>query len=439
MMRLAALFALASGPLCAAASDDASTLAALAADEECASAEDVEACALNALQLRGLRMSARGASEWGSCAHLGCGVAYKRGQACQCNVKCAKYGNCCSDYYSACKASPAVKEFVDPAPASKAAATGSVHGHPKAGAMYPEHKGFTLSLVEEFDEPIDLDNDPVWTWSDGGLIEGQIRFVKENIQFRDGKMVIEVLKKRANVDLCSAAEGKVLREKDLSSGEMRTRHNIFRYGRYEVRMKAPSVQPNDTKTNGNYIATMFVFRDGKDKHWREIDFEITGDSPGSVTTNVLSADNTIEWRAGIQATVHHEMPFNDREDFHVYAFEWLPDSITWYVDGKKVRQYKGGQVSIPELSGKIMMNTWVYDERGLFGGPQVENDRFPMQTEYDWFRFYKWDGDTHYPCAGLGSSCLTADDRYLAKNNPCDGIANEGLKFGRPPCETHCR
>lgn len=25
---------------------------------------------------------------------------------------------------------------------------------------------------QEFDEPLDLDSDPVWTWSDGGLTEG---------------------------------------------------------------------------------------------------------------------------------------------------------------------------------------------------------------------------------------------------------------------------
>ena len=34
---------------------------------------------------------------------------------------------------------------------------------------------------EEFNSPIDLDSDPIWTWSDGGLYEGAVRFVKEQI------------------------------------------------------------------------------------------------------------------------------------------------------------------------------------------------------------------------------------------------------------------
>lgn len=39
---------------------------------------------------------------------------------------------------------------------------------------------------------MDLDSDPVWTWSDGGLYEGAVRFVKEQISFSGGKMKITV-------------------------------------------------------------------------------------------------------------------------------------------------------------------------------------------------------------------------------------------------------
>lgn len=45
---------------------------------------------------------------------------------------------------------------------------------------------------EEFNAPLDLDSDPVWTWSDGGLYEGAVRFVKEQISFSGGKMKITV-------------------------------------------------------------------------------------------------------------------------------------------------------------------------------------------------------------------------------------------------------
>jgi len=95
-------------------------------------------------------------------------------------------------------------------------------------------------------------------------------------------------------------------------------------------------------------------------------------------------------------------------------------------------------VDIPELPGKIMMNLWEYDRRALFGGKEIWNDRFPMRSEYDWFRFYKWDGDEQYPCAGMGEQCLTEDDKYLSSNNPCDGIPQVGSVFGKAPCIASC-
>jgi len=294
-------------------------------------------------------------------------------------------------------------------------------------------------LVEEFDSPMDLDSDPIWTWSDGGLIEGQIRYVKEGIKFEDGKMKIEVSDGAPrNVQTCSHAETALITEKKLSSGEIRTKHNMFRYGRYEARIKAPSVQPGDTTINGNFVATMFVFRDGKYKHWREVDIEITGNTVDALHTNVLSADDTWEWNAEMGEEEDTTVGTNERSAFHTYAIEWLPHRITWFFDGKIIRQKTGGKVPIPSLSTKIMMNTWVYDDRALFGGKEIENDHFPLHTEYDWIRFYKWDGDLHYPCAGMGTQCLTKDDRYLSSNNPCDGIPQEGTVYGKQPCTAVC-
>lgn len=284
-----------------------------------------------------------------------------------------------------------------------------------------------MSLVEEFDEPLDLDNDPIWTWSDGGLGEGIVRFVKEGVQFEDGKMKIYARDDlKVPIQQCSHAESDILPPKRLTSGELRTRYNQFRYGRYEVSMKAPSVQPGDTTINGNYIATMFVFRDAKFRHWREIDIEATGDSPQSVTTNVLHADNTAYWNPFIARAVEIRAPFNARDDFHTYAFEWLPESVTWYIDGEEVRSHhcRDG-VPVPDLSGKIMMNLWIFGGDG-FGGKEGDNNRWPMHTEYDWIRFYRWDGEETYPCPGMSTSCLTEDDKFLTSNNPCDGIAQTG-------------
>merc|ERR1712227_746342 len=127
-------------------------------------------------------------------------------------------------------------------------------------------------------------------------------------------------------------------------------------------------------------------------------------------TNVLSADYTSEWTPQIAKTLAIDAGFNTRQDFHTYAFEWLPSGITWFIDGKRVRHYAGGSVPVPDLPGKIMMNLWIFGPTADFGGKEIWNNRYPTTAEYDWFRFYQWDGESEYPCAGMGTSCLTADD-----------------------------
>jgi len=321
------------------------------------------------------------------------------------------------------------------------------YGHPTLGKEYPQYDDFTLMLVEEFDAPIDLNTDPIWTWSDGGLPEGHVRFVKEALHFQDGKLIIEASQAPPVVQPqpCSHAEDGVVTPKILTSGEMRTKHNMFRYGRYEVRMKAPAVQPNNVDIDGNFIATMFAFRDGKFHHWRELDIEVTGDAANSVTTNVLNADFTDQWSPEIASPLALRPPgVNVRADFHTFAFEWLPTGVTWSFDGQPIRRFLAGANStnaglpVPDMSAKIMMNLWIFEGPPYgFGGPDGQNNRYPMRSEYDWFRFYKWNGDAQYPCAGMGTACLTEEDRYLSSNNPCDGIKQVGDKY-REPCVATC-
>jgi beta-glucanase (GH16 family) len=186
---------------------------------------------------------------------------------------------------------------------------------------------------------------------------------------------------------------------------------------------------------------MFVFRTPKFEDWREIDIEVTGDGVDTVTSNLITANNTFTWDASIQEVSSYTLNgTNVRADFHDYAFEWLPDSITWYVDGNVVSQRKSGDgLPIPEKSAKIMMNLWIFNATAAFGGKDIQNNQYPMHSEYDWFRFYKWDGDATYPCASMDVSCLPADDTDLSSNNPCDGLPQVGDVAGKPACTATCK
>lgn len=47
---------------------------------------------------------------------------------------------------------------------------------------------------------------------------------------------------------------------------------------------------------------------------------------------------------------------------HVYAFDWRPDSVTWFVDGKLVKMISAADRPIPQSPGRLMMNIWTGSE-----------------------------------------------------------------------------
>ncbi|CAE8605108.1 unnamed protein product [Polarella glacialis] len=86
-------------------------------------------------------------------------------------------------------------------------------------------------FVEEFDAPLGVDTAPIWTWSDGGLPEGQVRFAKEQVRFESGnmKIVAEPISDAIHTQPCSKAEVGNVSSKKLVSGEIRARYNQFRW------------------------------------------------------------------------------------------------------------------------------------------------------------------------------------------------------------------
>lgn len=318
-----------------------------------------------------------------------------------------------------------------------------VMGHPDPAVTYPTYPGFTLALVEEFNAPLDLVTDPIWTYSDGGLGEGAVRFKKDAITFDGGLMKITVREEytassHSYAENSSHYEG-LPADKTLVSGELRTKYNNFRYGRYEARFKAPTPNP-DTAKLGNFIHTLFTFRTPKFQDWREIDIEVTGASTTEITTNVIYGDNKEFWGGDFDEAVSTyptgngamavPATFHARNDFHTYAFEWTPTQIRWYIDDVLIRVKDPGTPGvdevafIPDKSAKIMMNLWVFDGTG-FGGNPLENV-YPFTAEYDWFRFYKLDTETTYPCSPT-PDCLPAEDKDGSKNNAEDGIPDDGI------------
>jgi beta-glucanase (GH16 family) len=115
-------------------------------------------------------------------------------------------------------------------------------------------------------------------------------------------------------------------DRDYLSGELRTL-DAFLYGRFETRVKFAA--------GSGVVSSLFTFYDHwgdpeLEENWNELDIEYLGGHPETIHFNVIHFSD-----AGYK-TMHQagaETAFDPADDFHVYAIDWLPDVVHFYVDG----------------------------------------------------------------------------------------------------------
>lgn len=156
-----------------------------------------------------------------------------------------------------------------------------------------------------------------------------------------------------------------------SGAEYRSK-NMYHYGMYEVRMKPIK--------NDGVVSSFFTYTGPSDNNpWDEIDIEFLGKDTSKVQFNYFTDG------FGSHEYIY-DLGFDASEGFHEYAFEWLEDSITWYVDGIEV--YKATK-DIPQTPSKLMMNVW--PGIGVDGWLNTFDGTVPLIAEYDWIRVTAYD------------------------------------------------
>ena len=271
-----------------------------------------------------------------------------------------------------------------------------------------EYAGFKLVVDERFDS-FDA---ALWRSGDGAVGgESMCRFQPEGIRVEDGSLKLIVDKK----DIAPSWSNDHAQAKgpyDYVCGELRTRDDrLFHYGRFEARIKAP-----DRATASGYISSLFTYRFDKDPNatiphdieWEEIDVELEGGRPDKFQANLIYGLDTWEWwRTRQFGAWEDKIDIAPADSWRVYAIEWLPDSIRWYVDGDLVRTLSADDIDcdpkciapqekptpIPDNPTTVLMNFWIPTDQiqDHFGGNK-ERNVYPMTTEYDWFRYYQWTG-----------------------------------------------
>ena len=118
----------------------------------------------------------------------------------------------------------------------------------------------------------------------------------------------------------------------------------FGYGLYEARLRSAA---------GSGLNTGFFTYVGPPNgvpEWDEIDFEFLGKAPRTVSINHFT-NGKAEGARVVQ------LGFDASKEFHNYAFEWMPNKIRWYVDGKIISETPAGS-QIPRNPGALCLSLW---------------------------------------------------------------------------------
>jgi beta-glucanase (GH16 family) len=239
-----------------------------------------------------------------------------------------------------------------------------------------ERPGWKLVWHDEFDGTA-LDRSK-WEYDQGGLWNNaELQFYTarpENVRVEDGHLVLE-------------ARAEDYFGNDYTSGRIRTLGKAsFTYGRIEARMRIPAGQ-------GLWPAFWLLGESFASKTgWPgcgEIDVvETIGREPGTVHGTVHGA--TFHGAGGIHRAYTLPRGAVSDED-HVFAVEWEPGELRWYLDDVRYHTVTPRDLPRPE--------DWPFDRPffilvnlavgGTWPGDPDATTRFPAQLRVDWVRVYQ--------------------------------------------------
>lgn len=216
--------------------------------------------------------------------------------------------------------------------------------HPKY-TIVPDRgdgKSFNLSFSDGFEESD-------WYISDFTFLSQFYRagWVAENVHFENPSISLKINRKPVDHQPYSGAEVQ--------------KRGYYGFGRYEVVMQAA---PGSGVVSSFFTHTDATFGDPHD----EIDIEFLGNNTRQIHANVFADGKT-------NGSIYIDLPFDAAEEAHLYAFDWQPDAITWFVDGVAKKTVTSAERPIPQNPGRIIMNIWTgsHDQYAWHGPPEFED------------------------------------------------------------------
>lgn len=155
---------------------------------------------------------------------------------------------------------------------------------------------------------------------------------------------------------------------DGKTGGLYSVHGGFRYGRVEVRERAAPTQSNG---GAEYHAVPLLFPETADYTRAEIDF----------------AERDVA-APTVELFVHHDGTQSecsittDSTQFHNYAIDWEPNTVTWYVDANKVCTVNASVNYFDSSNGGAQMDMF----------PDTGTTMRPAREDVDWIHMYPVSG-----------------------------------------------
>jgi beta-glucanase (GH16 family) len=235
-----------------------------------------------------------------------------------------------------------------------------------------------------------------WTYEVGFIRNRELQYYtkarKENVQVENGTLIIESRKEKFknpnyNPDTKRKSRWNLSRQyADYTSASLTTLDKAgWCYGRIEVRAKLPTGR-------GTWPAIWTLGTNIKEVGWPtcgEIDImENVGFDPNRIHANIHTKKYNHVRKTGKGTSVKVSKPY---KEFHLYAIEWYPDRIDFYVDDNKYFTYeneKSGEAAWPyDKEQYLILNTAI---GGAWGGQKgIDDSIFPQRFYIDYVRIYQ--------------------------------------------------
>jgi hypothetical protein len=152
-----------------------------------------------------------------------------------------------------------------------------------------------------------------------------------------------------------------------TGAEIATTKTDFLYGSYRALAKT-AAEP------GTVSSPIFYYLSDTS----EIDVEILSvENPKKLVNFTIHENNK-----GANTYKLYAAGFDPSADFHEYRFDWSPQGVTYFIDGKPTGVTLTGNT--PYRPGRIMVNHWTLSDPGWGGGPPV-HDAFMYIKHFEFY------------------------------------------------------